>query len=141
MKFKVQTKGHYDFVNITENVARAVKESHIETGVAVIFVPGSTAALTTMEYESGLIEDLKKVFESLAPETAEYKHHKRWGDKNGAAHIKSALIGADIVIPIVNKELQLGTWQQVVLIDFDERSRTREVIVQVIKTENGNENS
>ena len=101
--------------------------------MAVVFVPGSTAALTTMEYEEGSVEDVKAVLEKLAPEDADYQHHRRWGDRNGAAHIKSALIGADLVIPIEQGKLALGTWQQIVLIDFDERPRQRDVIVKLMK--------
>ncbi len=133
MKFAVQTKGHYDFVNITDRVAAVVRESGIAEGLAVVFVPGSTIALTTMEYEEGSIADMKAVLEKLAPEEADYQHHRRWGDRNGAAHIKSALIGADLVIPIEHAKLALGTWQQIVLIDFDERARRREVLVTLVK--------
>jgi secondary thiamine-phosphate synthase enzyme len=133
MKFAVQTKGHYDFVNITDRVAAVVRESGIAEGLAVVFVPGSTIALTTMEYEEGSIADMKAVLEKLAPEEADYQHHRRWGDRNGAAHIKSALIGADLVIPIEHAKLALGTWQKIVLIDFDERARRREVLVTLVK--------
>jgi len=131
MQFRIQTKGHYDFIDITREVASAVKESGIEDGIAVVFVPGSTAAITTMEFESGIMEDLKAVFEAWAPEDADYRHHRRWGDHNGAAHIKSALIGPSLAVPIENGELLTGTWQQIVLIDFDERPRTREITVKV----------
>lgn len=131
-KFTVSTKGHYDFVNLTDKAASVVAESGIKDGVVVVFVPGSTAGLTTMEWEEGLMEDLKTVFEKIAPEKADYKHHRKWGDRNGAAHIKSALIGTDVVVPIESGRLQLGTWQQIVLIDFDERPRKREVIVKMI---------
>jgi secondary thiamine-phosphate synthase enzyme len=132
-KLSISTNGHYDFIDITREVAKIVKKSDVLDGVAIIFVSGSTAAITTMEYESGIIEDLKSVFEKIAPEAADYKHHQRWGDHNGAAHIKAALIGPDLTVPIENKELQLGTWQQIVLIDFDEKPREREVMVKVIK--------
>jgi secondary thiamine-phosphate synthase enzyme len=133
MKFAVRTKGHYDFVDITERVVAVVEQSGIMEGIATVFVPGSTAALTTMEFEAGSIEDLKALLESLAPENADYHHHRRWGDRNGAAHIKSALIGVDLVIPIERGKLILGTWQQIVLIDFDERARQRDVFVKVVK--------
>ncbi|MCK4454211.1 secondary thiamine-phosphate synthase enzyme YjbQ [Candidatus Parcubacteria bacterium] len=130
----VQTKGHYDFIDITKKVEKIVIDSKIKEGIALVFVKGSTAAMTTMEYESGLIGDLKNVFEKLAPEKADYQHHLRWGDHNGAAHIKSAIIGTDLAIPIENGKLILGQWQQIVLIDFDERPRQREIIVKVIKS-------
>lgn len=131
MTFNVKTRGHYDFIDITERVSDIVVNSGVKEGVAVVFVPGSTAALTTMEYEEGLIKDLKGVFEKIAPENADYQHHQRWGDHNGAAHIKSALVGTDFTVPIEKGKLVLGTWQQIVLIDFDERPREREIIVQV----------
>lgn len=130
----IKTKGHYDFIDITEKVERVVKESKVKEGIALVFIKGSTAALTTMEYESGLIEDLKNVFEKIAPEKTDYQHHQRWADHNGAAHIKSALIGTDLAVPIENGKLYLGTWQQLVLIDFDEQPRQREVIVKIIKS-------
>jgi secondary thiamine-phosphate synthase enzyme len=133
MKLTLQTKGHDDFVDITDRVVAVVEQSGITEGIAVVFVPGSTAALTTMEYEDGSIEDVKAALERLAPEGADYQHHRRWGDRNGAAHIKSALIGADLVIPIEHGTLALGTWQQIVLIDFDERPRRREVILKLMK--------
>ncbi len=133
MKITVRTNGHYDFVDITDQVAAVIDQSGITEGMAVVFVPGSTAALTTMEYEDGSIEDMKAVLETLAPEHADYQHHRRWGDRNGAAHIKSALIGADLVVPIERGRLALGMWQQIVLIDFDERARQRDVIVKLMK--------
>lgn len=131
-RFIVKTKGRGDFINITDKVISAVKKSGIKNGAAIIFICGSTAALTTMEYEKGLIEDMREFLEKIAPENADYKHHQRWGDRNGAAHIKSALIGTDLAVPIENRELQLGTWQQIILIDFDERPREREILVKVI---------
>ncbi len=132
MRFQVKTKGHHDFIDITDKVASLVKQSGVKDGIALVFVPGSTAAITTIEYESGVIEDLIDVFESLAPENANYKHHERWGDNNGAAHIKSALVGTSFTVPIENGHLVLGTWQQIVLIDFDERARTREIVVKIV---------
>lgn len=135
MIFTFQTKGRYDFINITDAVASAAKKSGLNDGVACIFIPSSTCALTTMEYEGGVIKDFRDVLEKLAPEAADYRHHQRWGDRNGAAHIKSALLGTDLVVPVANGILQLGTWQQIVLIDFDEKPRTREIIVKIFKTQ------
>ena len=129
----IQTKGHYDFIDITAQVATVVKENNTREGLAIIFVSGSTAAITTMEYEEGLIQDLKEVFEDLAPEAKNYHHHQRWGDHNGAAHIKAALVGQDLTVPIENGQLQLGTWQQIVLIDFDERPRERKLIIKMVR--------
>lgn len=100
--------------------------------MAVVFVSGSTAALTTMEFEEGLKKDLVKILEQWAPEDSDYEHHQKWGDRNGAAHLKSALIGTSVSVPITKGELALGTWQQIVLIDFDERPRQREITVTVL---------
>lgn len=136
MNFKIKTKGHYDFIDITDKIKRVVKESGVESGLALIFVRGSTAALTTMEFEQGLIEDIKNILEQLAPERGDYRHHLRWGDKNGAAHIKSALIGQSVAVPIEQGRLVLGAWQQITLIDFDEREREREIFVKILKGEN-----
>ena len=131
MKLTIQTKGHNDFIDITNQVTEVVQKSGITDGVVVIFLPGSTAAITTMEYESGIIEDMTELFEKYIPEDKNYKHHQRWGDHNGAAHIKAALIKPDLTVLITNGQLQLGTWQQIVLICFDERPRDREVIVKI----------
>jgi secondary thiamine-phosphate synthase enzyme len=120
-------------VDITDRVASAIERSGVADGVAVVSVLGSTVALSTMEYEEGLIADVKAVLEKLAPEAADYMHHRRWGDRNGAAHIKSALIGASLSIPIEHGRLLLGVWQQVVLIDLDDRAREREVIVKILE--------
>ena len=135
MQIEVQTKGNYDFIDITSKIADLIKEKKpkAKSGIIFIFIPGSTAALTTLEYEKGVIKDLINVFEKIAPAAADYEHHKQWGDHNGAAHIKSALIGTDLVCPFADGELLLGTWQQIVLIDFDEKPRTRKVIVNIIE--------
>jgi len=131
--FTIATEGHNDFVNITDQVITMVSKSGVEEGIVLIFVPSSTVALTTMEYEEGVIKDLTKVFEEIAPEDFDYEHHKRWGDRNGAAHIKSALIGTDLTIPIKKGKLLLGAWQQIVLIDFDEKPRSRDIFVKTVK--------
>lgn len=133
MEFTISTKGRCDIVNITDKVAKEVQLSGIHDGLAVVFVPGSTAAITTIEYEQGVINDLKKVLEKIAPFGLDYEHHKRWGDNNGDAHIKSALIGPSLSVPIENSKLVIGTWQQIVLIDFDEKPRERKIIVNIFK--------
>jgi len=133
MKFSVETKGHYDFIDITQKVEDAVKQSGVKQGMVLIFTKGSTVALTTMEYEEGIIKDLKNVFEKIAPENADYQHHLKWGDHNGAAHIKSAMLKTSLTIPVEQGKLYLGTWQQIVLIDFDEKPREREILVKIIK--------
>ncbi len=132
MRFTVNTKGHNDIIDITPQITQIVKDSNIQEGAVLIFVPGSTAAITAIEYEGGVIKDLQRILEKIAPENDDYEHHKRWNDHNGAAHIKSALLGADFMAPIENGQLALGTWQQIVLIDFDERPRQREVIVKIL---------
>lgn len=138
MMILVETKGHYDFIDLTDKIALMVRESNIENGAAVIFVSHTTAALTIMEYEDGTIQDLIDVFEKMAPENGDYKHQLKWNDKNGAAHIKSALVGQDLYVPIIGGEIHLGTWQRIVLIDFDEKPRTRKLIVQMIANKCGN---
>ena len=130
---KIKTKGHYDFIDLTDKILKLLKKTDIESGLISIFVTGSTAALTIMEYETGSLEDIKNVLEKWAPEKNDYKHHLKWGDGNGAAHIKSALIGPDITIPINKNKIALGTWQRITLIDFDEKERKREIIVKIIK--------
>lgn len=133
MEFTIATNGHYDFIDITEKVKELISHSEIKDGVALIFVKGSTAAITLMENEKGIFEDIKNTLEKIAPEKADYKHHIKWGDNNGAAHIKSALIKPEIAVPLEDGELCLGTWQQIILIDFDEKPRQRNVIVKIIK--------
>lgn len=133
MRFTIKTKGQGDVIDISEKVTEAVDGANIDSGLAVIFIPGSTAAITTIEYEAGVISDLKKVLEKIAPAGADYKHHQRWGDRNGDAHVKSALVGTSLTVPIENSKLVLGTWQQIVLIDFDEKPRDREVVIKIIE--------
>lgn len=132
MTFQISTKGHGDTINITNQVVEAVKKSGVKEGIVLVFVAHSTAAITTIEYETGVISDLNRVLESIAPEAADYEHHQRWGDHNGAAHVKSAIMGTDLMVPIENGSMVLGTWQQIVLIDFDERGRERTVQVKVV---------
>ncbi len=133
MKLEIKTKGHYDFIDITDKVRLLVEKSDIKDGAVLVFVPGSTASVTTMEYEEGIKKDLIKVFENIAPENADYEHHKKWGDRNGAAHIKSALMRTSLTVPVENGKLSLGTWQQIVLIDFDEKEREREITIKIVK--------
>ena len=130
---QIKTKGHYDFIDLTDKILELLKKTNIKSGLISIFVTGSTAALTIMEYEAGSLEDIKNVLEKWAPEKNDYEHHLKWGDSNGAAHIKSALIGPDITIPINKNKIALGTWQRITLIDFDEKERKREIIVKIIK--------
>ncbi len=132
MKFKVSTKGFTDIIDITNEVFDIVRKSKIKDGICLISSPGSTCGITTMEYESGLIEDLKKVLEKIAPMSKDYEHCKKWGDCNGYAHIRSALVKPFLTVPIEDGKLVLGTWQQIVFIDFDNRPREREIMVKIV---------
>ncbi len=130
--FKTQAKGFSDIIDITRSVSSAVAGSQISDGIATVFVPGSTAGITTIEFESGVVADLKGAIERLAPQNISYDHDARWGDGNGFSHVRAALLGASLTVPFNNGALRLGTWQQIVLVDFDNRGRNREVIVQVM---------
>lgn len=134
MRFKINTKGSNDIVDITDEVAQAVEKSEIKDGICLISCPGSTAGLTTIEYEPNLIEDFKEFLEKLVPSDQKYRHDQTWGENNGFSHIRSALIKPFLTVPIEDGKLVLGTWQQIVLVDFDSRPREREVRVKIIKT-------
>ena len=129
---KLQTKGEGDMIDMTSQLSNIVKESKIKNGTVTIFVSGSTAAVTTIEYESGLIHDFPEMLSRIVPKNIEYKHDNTWHDGNGHSHIRSSLIGPSITIPIIQSILTLGTWQQVVLLEMDTRSRNRTVILQIM---------
>lgn len=126
----VSTKGFTDIHDLTPRVRAALRETKLQDGTATVFVSGSTAGITTIEYEPGLLQDLPAAFEKLAPVSANYAHDNTWHDGNGYAHVRAALLGPSLVVPFAEGELLLGTWQQIVLIDFDNRPRRREIIVQ-----------
>jgi secondary thiamine-phosphate synthase enzyme len=126
-----QTSEKTDIIDITPQVAIQVKESAIENGCVFLFIPGSTAALTTIEFEGGVINDLKKAIDRMAPQDISYEHNERWGDGNGYAHVRAAMIGPSLHIPVIEAKMALGTWQQIVLIDFDNRPRERRILVQI----------
>jgi secondary thiamine-phosphate synthase enzyme len=126
------TRGDGDTLDLTRELTELVTESGLTNGVATLFIGGSTAGITTIEYESGVIEDVREVLETIAPGGRDWRHHQRWGDHNGHSHIRSALVGPSLSVPFIDGALTLGTWQQVVLMDFDECPRTRQVIVQLI---------
>ncbi len=128
----ISTNGFTDIINITEKVAEAVKKSAIQSGTVTIFISGSTAGVTTIEYEPGLLKDLPEAFEKLAPTNQRYHHDATWHDGNGFSHVRSALLGASLTVPFRESRLLVGTWQQIVVIDFDNRPRRREVIVQIM---------
>ncbi|MFO8102301.1 MAG: secondary thiamine-phosphate synthase enzyme YjbQ [Dehalococcoidia bacterium] len=129
---RIQTRGNCDIIDITRYVSEAVKNSGIEEGTVTVFVAHSTCGISTVEYEPGLISDLQALFERIAPEGIPYKHNDKWGDGNGHAHVRSTLLGTSLVVPISDNHPILGTWQQVILIDFDNRARTREIIFQLM---------
>jgi secondary thiamine-phosphate synthase enzyme len=131
-RFEISTKGQGDAKDITDRVAEAVFASRARSGAATVFVVGSTAGVTTIEFEPGAVADLNDVFDHLAPRGANYQHHLRWGDDNGSSHVRAALLGPSITVPFVNGALTLGTWQQLMLLEFDTRPRKREVIVQIV---------
>lgn len=127
-----QTTAGTDVVDLTPKVQELLKQSGIKDGSATVFVPGSTAAVTTIEYESGALNDLVQAIERLAPESIDYAHDRRWGDGNGYAHVRAALLKPSLNVPVMEGCLMLGTWQQIVLLDFDNRPRRRKVLVQVL---------
>ncbi len=131
-QIRVATRGNGDVIDITQQVAGEVQTSGLGGGIATLFVAGSTCALTTMEFEPGVVHDLQHLLDQLAPPGADYRHNLRWGDGNGHAHIRHALLGPSLTIPFVEGRLTLGTWQQVVLLDFDNRPRSRSVVVQML---------
>ncbi len=131
-KIKLSTKGDTDIINITAEVASAVLSSDLKNGSVTIFVPGSTGGITTVEYEPGLVEDLKTFFEKIAPKSDTYQHNIRWQDGNGYSHVRASFLGPGITVPFVSNKMQLGKWQQIIFIDFDNRPREREIIVQII---------
>jgi len=132
-KIKIKTKGNCDIVDITEQVAEIVAQSDISEGIVTLFNVGSTAGITTTEYEPGLVNyDIAAAFEKIAPQSARYEHEETWHDDNGHSHVRAAVLGPCLSVPVVDRELTLGTWQQIILVDFDTRARTRTVICQII---------
>jgi secondary thiamine-phosphate synthase enzyme len=129
---EVATRGQGDAHDITDLVSTAVAESNVASGIATVFVIGSTAAVTTIEFEPGAIADLNRLFEEIAPRQADYRHHLRWGDDNGSSHVRAALLGPSLVVPFAKQSLVLGTWQQIMLLEFDTRPRHRELVIQII---------
>lgn len=127
----LNTKGFNDIIDITTRLQRLLNDGNYDEGRMLVFVPGATAGLTTIEYEGGLIQDMKDFFDRISPMESHYHHNDRWHDGNGYAHVRAAMLKPDLTIPFVHQRLCLGTWQQVVLIDFDNRPRNREVVVQI----------
>jgi len=131
-RIQLETRGNADVVDITTPLARAVEETELANGTVTIFCPSATSAVTTLEYESGCISDLQRLFDEIAAPARHYAHNARWGDGNGHSHVRAALLGPSLTVPFVDGRLTLGTWQQVIYVDFDNRPRRRELILQVI---------
>jgi len=131
-KISLQSKGQCDIIDITPQVEQQLSETDINNGTVTLFVAGSTAGISTIEFESGLISDFQSMWERNVPRNIPYAHDRRWGDGNGYSHVRASLLGASLVIPFSDKRLTLGTWQQIVLLDFDNRPRSRQIILQIM---------
>ena len=131
-ELELHTQGRCDIQDITPQVTKAVQDSQLRAGIVTIFCPGSTGGLTTIEYESGVITDLQNVLDRLVPPGPDYRHHRRWGDDNGHSHVRAALVGPSLTVPFAEGRLSLGTWQQIVFLDFDTRARSRRLVLQLL---------
>lgn len=129
---RFETMGETEVIEITSDVAKAVMDEEISSGTVTVFVPGSTAGVTTIEYESGAVMDYQEALERIAPRDIHYHHDARWGDGNGFSHVRAALQGASLTVPFASSKLLLGTWQQIIVVDFDNRPRSREIILQIM---------
>jgi secondary thiamine-phosphate synthase enzyme len=127
-----QSKGNCDTIDITSRVAKNVEESGVDSGIVTLFVVGSTAGITTIEYEPNLLSDFKTMWERVMPQNIPYEHNRTWGDGNGHSHVRASTLGASLVIPFVGRRLALGTWQQIVFVDFDNRARSRKMVIQIL---------
>jgi secondary thiamine-phosphate synthase enzyme len=128
----LQSKGNCDIIDITSQVAKNVEKSGINSGIVTLFIVGSTAGITTIEYEPNLLSDFKNMWDRVIPQNIPYEHNKTWGDGNGHSHVRASTLGASLIIPFVNKKLTLGTWQQIVFVDFDNRPRPRKIAIQIL---------
>lgn len=129
---EISTRAQGDAHDITERVTHVLRETELSAGIVTVFVTGSTAGVTTIEFEPGALSDFNRLFETLAPRSADYRHHLRWGDDNGSSHVRAALLGPSLTIPFRDGRLVLGTWQQITLVEFDTRPRQRHIVVQVL---------
>jgi secondary thiamine-phosphate synthase enzyme len=132
LKHSLATTGQGDAHDLTPVVSEFLRSAGIHHGLVTVFVVGSTAAITTIEFEPGAVADLNRLFEQLAPRDADYRHHLRWGDDNGSSHVRAALLGPSVTIPFEGSEMLLGTWQQIILLEFDTRRREREIVIQIL---------
>lgn len=131
-EFSVSTKSGTEILDITPNVNEILSKSRIKSGIACVFVTGSTASISTIEFEPNLVKDIKRALDKIAPEGSDYEHHKTWGDDNGSAHVRATLMKPGITVPFEKGNLILGTWQQIVLLDFDTSNRDRKIVVQIL---------
>ena len=131
-KISLQTKGECDIIDITPQLEQQIAETDISDGTVTVFIAGSTAGITTIEFESGVLADFQSLWERIVPQSIPYHHDSRWGDGNGYSHVRASLLGASLVVPFSNKRLILGTWQQIVVVDFDNRARSRQIILQIM---------
>ncbi len=131
-EIELSTRGHADIHDLTAGIEQLVAESGIRDGLVSVFTPSSTSGLTTIEFEEGALDDLRAAFDRLVPPDAEYRHNLRWGDGNGHAHVRAALLGPSLCVPVQQGRIRLGTWQQIVFVDFDVRPRRRKVVVQIL---------
>ena len=131
-RHQISTRGQGDAHDVTGVVGRAVLESGMANGIVTVCVVGSTAGVTTIEFEPGALHDLNGLFEQLAPRDGEYRHHQRWGDDNGSSHVRAALLGPSVTIPFTDGDLLLGRWQQITVVEFDTRPRSREIVMQIV---------
>lgn len=129
---QINTRGDTDIHDITDAIADVLSKSGLKAGTVTVFCPSSTSAVTTIEYESGAVSDLKRLFEEIVPQNREYAHNARWHDGNGHSHVRASLLGPSLTVPFVNGSLTLGTWQQIIYVDFDNKPRRRELVVQLI---------
>ena len=128
----IKTRGFSDIIDMTPHVLETVEQSGIENGLVTVFCSGSTGAVTTIEYEDGVLKDLKQAIEKIAPSNIPYEHDRRWGDGNGFSHVRAALMKPSLTVPLIQGRLSLGTWQQIVFIDFDNRKRERKILVHIM---------
>jgi secondary thiamine-phosphate synthase enzyme len=128
----LQSRGNCDIIDITSEVVKHVEKSGIDNGIVTLFIVGSTAGVTTIEYEPNLISDFKDMWDRVIPQSITYEHNKTWGDGNGHSHVRASTLGASLTVPFVNKRLTLGTWQQIIFVDFDNRPRSRKIAIQIL---------
>jgi secondary thiamine-phosphate synthase enzyme len=129
---ELRTQGNGQILDITREVAQAIQESALESGIVTVFCPSATSGVTTIEFESGAVKDLQRLFDEIVDPNREYLHNLRWGDGNGHSHVRAALLGPSLTVPFLNGQMTLGTWQQIVYVDFDNRSRQRSLVVQMM---------